>query len=82
MKYLCLIYYDEQRVDALTDEQWQALVARCLSWRGAACQRAYARRGTAAVGAHGSHGARVRDGITSVVDGPLPKPASSWPAST
>ena len=31
MKYLCLIYYDEQRVDALTDEQWQALVARCLS---------------------------------------------------
>lgn len=31
MNYLCLIYYDEQRVDAMTDEQWHALVARCLS---------------------------------------------------
>lgn len=31
MNYLCLIYYDEQRVDSMTDEQWHALVARCLS---------------------------------------------------
>ncbi|HBM07967.1 MAG TPA: dehydrogenase, partial [Pseudomonas sp.] len=30
MKYLCLVYYDEQRVDSMTDEQWAALVEQCI----------------------------------------------------
>lgn len=63
MKYLCLIYYDEQRVDALTDEQWQALVARCLS-----CGEELRASGHMLAGEPLQS---VRDGITSVVDGPF-----------
>ena len=71
MKYLCLIYYDEQRVDALTDEQWQALVARCLSCGEELRASGHMLAGEPLQSVRTARTVRVRDGITSVVDGPF-----------
>ena len=32
MKYLCLIYHDEQKLDALSQAQMDALVRACVGW--------------------------------------------------
>jgi len=71
MKYLCLIYYDEQRVDALTDEQWQALVARCLSCGEELRASGHMLAGEPLQSVRTARTVRVRDGSTSVVDGPF-----------
>lgn len=37
MKYVCLVYYDENLIDNMTSEEWKALNAECE-----ACVRTYA----------------------------------------
>jgi len=32
MKYLCLVYHEEQKLDALSQPQMDALVGACLGW--------------------------------------------------
>jgi hypothetical protein len=32
MKYLCLVYHDEQELDALSQPQMDALVGACIGW--------------------------------------------------
>jgi hypothetical protein len=34
MKYLCLVYHEEQKLAALSHEQMDALVAGCIEWVG------------------------------------------------
>jgi hypothetical protein len=71
MNYLCLIYYDEQRVDAMTDEQWHALVARCLSCAEELRASGHMLAGEPLQSVRTARTVRVRDGVTSVVDGPF-----------
>ncbi len=71
MNYLCLIYYDEQRVDAMTDEQWHALVARCLSCGEELRASGHMLAGEPLQSVRTARTVRVRDGVTSVVDGPF-----------
>ncbi|MFG3452018.1 YciI family protein [Stutzerimonas stutzeri] len=71
MKYLCLIYYDEQRVDEMTDEQWQALVARCLASGERLRASGHMLAGEPLQSVRTARTVRVRDGETSVVDGPF-----------
>jgi hypothetical protein len=71
MKYLCLIYYDEQLVDAMTDEQWQALVDRCMSCGEQLRASGQMLAGEPLQSVRTARTVRVRDGATSVVDGPF-----------
>ena len=71
MNYLCLIYYDEQRVDSMTDEQWHALVARCLSCAEELRASGHMLAGEPLQSVRTARTVRVRDGVTSVVDGPF-----------
>jgi hypothetical protein len=34
VKYLCLIYHDEQKLDAMSQGQMDALVGACMAWVG------------------------------------------------
>ncbi len=71
MKYLCLIYYDEQLVDAMTDEQWQALVARCLACGERLRASGHMLAGEPLQSVRTARTVRVREGTASVVDGPF-----------
>lgn len=71
MKYLCLVYYDEQLVDAMSDDQWQALVARCLACGERLSASGHLLAGEPLQSVRTARTIRVRDGATSVVDGPF-----------
>jgi len=71
MKYLCLIYYDEQRVDEMSDEQWQALVARCLACSEELSASGHMLAGEPLQAVSTARTVRVRDGVATVVDGPF-----------
>ncbi|AFN76301.1 hypothetical protein PSJM300_01095 [Stutzerimonas stutzeri DSM 10701] len=71
MKYLCLIYYDEQRVDEMSDEQWQALVARCLACGEELRASGHMLAGEPLQAVRTARTVRVRDGVATVVDGPF-----------
>lgn len=71
MKYLCLIYYDEQRVDEMNDEQWQALVARCLTCGEELRASGHMLAGEPLQPVRTARTVRVRDGVATTVDGPF-----------
>lgn len=71
MKYLCLIYYDEQRVDSMTDEQWSELVDRCLANSERLQQSGHFIAGESLQSVRTAKTVRVREGSVSVIDGPF-----------
>jgi hypothetical protein len=38
MKYLCLVYYNEDVVDAMSDHEWKSLVGKSASTRRCRCR--------------------------------------------
>lgn len=71
MKYLCLIYYDEQQVDAMTDEQWIALVEQCIANGEQLRENGHFIAGESLQPVRTAKTLRVREGAVSVVDGPF-----------
>ena len=71
MKYLCLVYYDEQRVDSMTDEQWAALVEQCIANSERLKQSGQFIAGEPLQSVRTAKTVRVREGAVSVVDGPF-----------
>ncbi|WP_120997872.1 YciI family protein [Stutzerimonas urumqiensis] len=71
MKYLCLIYYPESAVDAMSDEQWLALVDRCLSFGESLRGSGHMLDGAPLQSVRSARTVSVRDGAVSVVDGPF-----------
>jgi hypothetical protein len=71
MKYLCLVYYDEQRVDSMTDEQWAALVEQCITNSERLKQSGQFIAGEPLQSVRTAKTVRVREGAVSVVDGPF-----------
>ncbi|MGK9066992.1 YciI family protein [Stutzerimonas chloritidismutans] len=71
MNYLCLIYYDEQHVETMTDEQWHALVERCLACGERLRASGHMLAGEPLQSVRTARTVRVRDGAASVVDGPF-----------
>jgi len=71
MKYLCLIYYDEQRIDEMSDQQWQALVARCLACGEALRASGHMLAGEPLQPVRTARTVKVRNGVATVVDGPF-----------
>lgn len=71
MKYLCLIYYDEQRVDSMTDEQWAALVEQCIANGERLQESGHFIAGEPLQSVRTAKTVRVREGTVSVVDVPF-----------
>jgi hypothetical protein len=71
MKYLCLVYYDEQRVDAMTDEQWAALVDQCIANGERLRESGHFIAGEPLQSVRTAKTVRVHEGAVSVVDGPF-----------
>ncbi len=71
MKYLCLIYYDERRVDDMTDEQWAALVEQCIANGERLRESGHFLAGEPLQSVRTAKTVRVREGSVSVVDGPF-----------
>jgi len=71
MKYLCLVYYDEQTVDAMTDEQWTALVDQCIANGERLRESGHFIAGEPLQSVRTAKTVRVREGAVSVVDGPF-----------
>ena len=71
MKYLCLVYYDERRVDSMTDEQWAALVEQCIANGDRLKESGHFIAGEPLQSVRTAKTVRVREGAVSVVDGPF-----------
>lgn len=64
MKYLCLVYLDEKRLDELPDED-------CVAYDNEIRQSAHCLASEALESVHTATTVRVRNGKTSITDGPF-----------
>jgi hypothetical protein len=71
MKYLCLIYYDENRVHNMTDDEWAALVDKCLRYGESLRDSGHFIAGEPLQSVRTAKTVQVREGAVSVVDGPF-----------
>lgn len=71
MKYVCLVYYDENIINKMTSEEWESLNKECV-----ACGEALRSSGNM-VGGNALHpvasatSLRIRDGKPLITDGPF-----------
>lgn len=73
MKYLCLAYRDEQRLDALSREEMNALIEETLAYNEELRRSGHLIAAEALQGVRTAVILRVRDGRLSVTDGPFAK---------
>ena len=71
MKYLCLVYYKEDIVDAMSDGQWKSLVGECLACGEGLRASGHMIGGEALQPVETATTIRVRDGKVSATDGPF-----------
>jgi hypothetical protein len=70
MKYLCLVYHDEQRLDALPASEYNALVAETRAYDEELQQRGHYLSANTLDYVEASTSGRVGNGRVSVTDGP------------
>jgi hypothetical protein len=71
MKYLCLVYYKESEIGAMSPEAWDALNAECISYGEAITRSGHRLGGEALEPTHTATTVRVRNGHVSATDGPF-----------
>ncbi|HEU5260203.1 MAG TPA: YciI family protein [Gemmatimonadales bacterium] len=71
MKYLCLIYLDEQKMDAMPEAEMSALNARHLAFNSELRKRGHFIEAEALQPGAATAKVRVRSGKVSVTDGPF-----------
>jgi hypothetical protein len=71
MKYLCLVYYDEKRLDALSKEEYDALVGEVLAYREVLRKSGHYIVSDGLQSVQTATTVRVRDGRVSTTDGPF-----------
>jgi hypothetical protein len=71
MKYLCLVYYDEDKVEAMPQGEWEALVGTCLACVERLEGSGHFVAGESLLPTDTATTLRVRDGKTSITDGPF-----------
>lgn len=71
MKYLCLVYYEETTVNALTKDEWEALNGECIVCAEGLRESGHYLGGNALQPVHTATTVRVRNGKASVTDGPF-----------
>jgi hypothetical protein len=71
MKYICLIYYDEENINAMTQAEWQSLNEECVACGENLRAGGYMLGGNALHSTTTATSVRVRDGKTLITDGPF-----------
>ena len=71
MNYLALVYYQEQKIEAMTDAEWQQLNQKCIRCVENLTEQGHFIAGQALQPTRQAATVRVRDGETLVSDGPF-----------
>jgi hypothetical protein len=71
MRYLCLVYYDEKRLDALSKREYDRLVDEVVSYREALRNSGHYITSDALEPVDTAVTLRVRNGQLSTIDGPF-----------
>ena len=71
MKYLCLMYYDEKIVNAMTAAEWQSLNEECMACGEGLSSSGHMLGGHALHPTNSATSLRVREGKSLVTDGPF-----------
>ncbi|WP_116364578.1 YciI family protein [Parahaliea mediterranea] len=71
MKYLCLVYYDEQKMAELSQAEWDALNRECMDCVGGLQASGHFLEGAPLLSTDTATTLRVRDSKAVVTDGPF-----------
>jgi hypothetical protein len=71
MKYLCLVYYDEKTMAAMTQAEWDALNRECIACGEGLRGSGHWIAGEALLPTNTAATVRVRNGRASTTDGPF-----------
>lgn len=71
MKYLCMVFYDEKKLDALSESESQALDDESLAYDRSLRERGHFVAAQALESVHAATTVRLRGGKVSVTDGPF-----------
>ena len=71
MKYLCLVYYDESIMNAMTEQEWFNLNQECIACVDRLQGSGHFMAGEALQPVASATTLRVRNGKTSITDGPF-----------
>jgi hypothetical protein len=71
MKYACLVYLDESKINALTQAEWDGLNNECMAFQQLRVANVERLGGEALAPTHTATTVRVRDGKVTAVDGPF-----------
>ncbi len=71
MKYLCLVYHDQETLDALSPSEWNALIDEVVAFRERHREKGHFLAGQPLERVEAATTLRVRKGQVSVTDGPF-----------
>ena len=71
MKYLCLVYYEEKTINAMTQNDWKSLNLECVDCVQNLQTRGHLLGGNALHSTTTATSVRVRDGKAVITDGPF-----------
>ena len=71
MKYLCLVYYDEKKMEKLTQKEWDDLNQECIACVDGLTQSEHFLDGAPLLSTETATTLRVRDNKPLVTDGPF-----------
>lgn len=71
MKYLCLVYYEEKTIDAMSQKEWVALNQECIACGEGLRNSGHFLGGNALQPVSTATTLRMRDGKAQITDGPF-----------
>ncbi len=71
MKYLCLVYYEESKINAMSQSEWDTLNGECMAFGESLTGSGHRLGGEPLEQTHTATTVRVRDGKVSTTDGPF-----------
>lgn len=71
MKYLCLVYYEEKIINAMSEQEWVALNQECIACGEGLRNSGHYLGGNALQPVNTAATLRIRDGKAQVTDGPF-----------
>ena len=74
MKYLCLVYCDEKKMQQLSQDEWDALNRECIACVAGLQASGHCLEGAPLLSTETATTVRVRDGGPLITDGPFADP--------
>jgi hypothetical protein len=71
LKYLCLVYHEEARIEAMPPDEYNALIAEVLAYRNELRERGHYLASSPLQSTHTATTLRVRGGQLAITDGPF-----------